>query len=219
MKKLLLVLSFISVFVLNGCLIEAFYVCSTLLTAKSAYNGYETITSLKSIKEGPPIFREYQVAYISIDVQPRKENSESVNHIMENVYCRTANAMSRESGSKLTFRPYDGEQVAACADALIIQVKENKPSMIGKIMSGDKIHASVKYIDKKSVRSVCEERYDIARDYQEMIGLMSMSAMLKMSKPTDVDQNSWIAVIKKLQDHQKKYPIVTAEEKEILSKG
>ena len=165
MKKLLLVLSFISVFVLNGCLIEAFYVCSTLLTAKSAYNGYETITSLKSIKEGPPIFREYQVAYISIDVQPRKENSESVNHIMENVYCRTANAMSRESGSKLTFRPYDGEQVAACADALIIQVKENKPSMIGKIMSGDKIHASVKYIDKKSVRSVCEERYDIARDY------------------------------------------------------
>ena len=221
MKKFgLLGLTLFAVLFLNGCLYETYWVVSTALTAKTAYNGYETISAMKNLKDKAPLMVHYEQAYVSMNVQPRKEKPDYVDYVSEQVYSRTINAMADEAGVRLICTPYKNAAIQNSPDAVIIQVEEKKPSFWGKIMSGHKIHARVTYIDKKTSKSLAEEDYDgVAGNYEDMIAIMTKAAFGKISGLTESQQGSWTAAIKGLADHKQRYPIITAAEKEVLQKG
>lgn len=207
----------ITFIVLNGCFMEILWVASTALSAKTAYNGYETLSSMKDVKDGSPAFNNYRRTFVSVDVQPRKDSPEVVNRMVETVYSRTLNDMARQHGLDLECKPYTQEALAASDNALVIQVREDKPSFWGRVMSGEKIHASVRYIDKKNAKVITEQNYNISRDYEAMIRLMATSAFLKLS--SSGRDPSWATTAGKFIKQDVDYPKLTEEEKNVLSRG
>lgn len=203
----------------TGCFMETLWVASTALSVKTAYNGYETLSSMKDVKDGSPAFKDYRKALVSVDVQPRKDNSEVVNRMVEKIYSRTLNDMARQYGLSLQCEPYSRKGLAESDDALVIQVREKKPSFWGKIMSGEKIHASIKYVDKKTAKVISEQNYKIARDYEAMIRLMTASALLRLGASENGRNPSWGAAAEKIVTQDKNYPNLTDEERAVLSRG
>jgi len=205
----------ISAFFLAGCLPSALL---PVMTAGTVYQGYESVSALKNVQGKDCFLKGYQKAFISADVQPRKENASAMNTAMERAYSRTVNAMARELGLELVCRPYDSSEVARAPDALIIQVEELKSSLLGKLASGGKMKISVKYIDRKTARCLDEEVFKISKDYQDVVGVVSLSSMLKMSGEKG-GSISTAGVIRALMENRNKYPVLTARERELLSKG
>lgn len=209
-----LVLSALS---LTGCLPTALL---PIMTAGSVYQGYETISALKNVKDKAPVFKQYTSAFVLADVQPKKEDSAKMNAAMESAYSRTVNEMARELGLALVCRPYNRSEVSHTSDALIIQVEEKKSSLLEKLASGGKMNISLKFIDKKTARCLDEENYRISRDYQDVVGVVSFSSMLKMKGEGDnADKMSSFDILKSIKENRNKYPIVTAQERDLFSKG
>ncbi|MFB3925867.1 MAG: hypothetical protein ACE14T_07405 [Syntrophales bacterium] len=214
------ILAVVSVFSINGCFAEALVAVQAVLTAKSVYQGYEDVTSSrKNVQDTTPVFNRYRVAFISVDVQPKKANPEDVNKTIVAVYCRTVNDMARKFGLNTICLAYDEKEVASRSDALVIQVEEIKPNLLGRMISGGKLYASVKYIDKKSAKFLSEEKYELARDYREMVRVAANSAMVKMCVSVGCGQKSSAEIARKRKGLGSEYPIITVKEKEILSEG
>jgi hypothetical protein len=220
MKTIARIIAVVMIFMaVTGCFMETLWVASTALSVKTAYNGYETLSSMKDVKDRSPAFHDYRKALVSVDVQPRKDNPEVVNRMVEKIYSRTLNDMVRQYGLSLQCEPYSRKGLDESDDALVIQVGEKKPSFWGKIMSGEKIHASIKYIDKKTAKVICEQNYKIARDYEAMIRLMTASALLRLGASENGRNPSWGATAEKIITQDKNYPNLTDEERAVLSRG
>ncbi len=218
MKKMALILLIIPTLLLNGCILPGALL--SLFTARSVYQGYESFSSLKDIKGKLPIFKDYRDAFVLIESQPRKYSPAEVNTAMQSTYSRTVNEMARELGLDLFCRPYNGPEVSNTQDALIIQVEEVKPSLFGKIVSGEKIHASVKFIDRRTAKCLDEETFNSSSTYKDLIGMVSFSTMLKMTENKyDAKKQTTPQILKSLMENRDKYPIMTAQEKSILSQG
>ena len=223
MKKYFIVVVFFAL-LLSGC--GAVQLVQSAVNARAAYQGYEAYSMMKTIKDKTPVFKSYQIVFVSVDVQPRKAGTAEVNAAMMDVYSRSINDMAKELGLAISCKPYSQAEVEAASDALIIQVAEVKTSKVGAIMSGENIHAKVTYIDKKSARALVEEEYNPLKNYEAMIGIMSSSAMVKMmnngvkESASDAEKKQWQdTVMKFVKEGSKKYPIVTSEEKKVLAKG
>jgi hypothetical protein len=217
--------------VLSGCQItQALQAVQSVNNARSGYQAYEAFSMAKSVKDKTPVFKDYRLAFVSADVQPRNNNADEVNKAMAEAYSRTINDMAKELGLSVVCKPYSQAEVETVPDALIIQIQEVKLSTVGKVMSGENIHATAKYIDKKSAKILVEEEFNPLKSYDAMIGIMSSSAMVKMlgngpttadgSKPSETEQKAWGEKAKKfINEKSSKYPIITPEEKLILAKG
>lgn len=222
---------FLVVVSLQGCgalgLIQA---VQTANSVRSGYQGYESVSMMKSVKDKTPVFKDYQVAYVSVDVQPRKVDSAVMDNAMAEAYSRSITDMAKELGLNVICKPYNQSEVEATSDALVIQVAEVNTAGVTRVMSGENIHAAVKYIDKKSAKILAEEDYKPLQGYGNFIGIMTSSAMVKMmgngprtadgSAPSEADQKAWADKVTKFANEtSNKYPILTDEEKEMFSQG
>lgn len=203
----------------TGCFMETLWVASTALSVKTAYNGYETLSSMKDVKDGCPAFGNYGKIFVSADVQPRRDDPELVNRTVEEVYSRTLNGMARQHGLSMQCEPYSRKGLAESGDALVIQVREKKPSFWGKIMSGEKIHASIRYVDKITAKVIAEQDCKAARDYEAMIRLMAASALLKIGALKNGRNPSWSATLEEVVKQDKNLQNLTDEERAVLSRG
>lgn len=201
---------FFSAVFLNGCVPSALL---PVMTAGSVYQGYESISALKNVKAKEPVFKRYRNAFVLADVQPKKGDSSKMNAAIERAYSRTINEMAREMGLDLVCQPYDESAVSANPDALIIQVEEIKSTLLGKLASGGKINISAKFIDKKTARCLDEENYKVSKNYHQVLGVISISSMLKMNGNNKTNSG----ILKRIMENRNKYPIVTAREKDLLS--
>ena len=229
MKSVYFATSMILLAVLSGCsVIQLVQTVQGVNNARSGYQVYEAGSSIKAIKDHTPVFKDYQVAFISVDVQPRKADAAQMKAALEAAYDRSVNDMAQRLGLSVACFPYDQAKVESATDALVIQVTEVKGSTLTTIMSGENIHATVKYIDKKTARVLAEEEFKPLKGYDNMIGIMTISAMAKLmgngpastggSAPSEADQKAWNDKVMKMSNEQK-YPIVTPEEKAIIEKG
>ncbi len=228
MKRISLLVVLPVAFLLGGC--SALQIAQGAMNARSAYQGYEAASMMKTVKDKTPVFKSYQAAYVSVEVQPRKGSADQVGNAMAKAYSRSINGMAKELGLPVICKPYGQAEVEAAPDALIIQITEVRPSTIGTVMSGENIHATVKYIDKKSARLLVEEEYNPLKGYDAMVGIMSSSAMVKMmgngpatadgSKPSEAEQKAWAEKVNKfVKEDSSKYPLLTPEERVLLAKG
>lgn len=197
---------------LNGCVLS---VLMPVMTAGSVYQGYESISAIKNVKDKEPVFEKYRNVLVLVDVQPKTGEAAKMNAAMERAYSRTINEMAGELGLNFVCRPYDEAEVSDNQDALVIQIEELKSSLLEKLASGGKINISAKFIDKKTARCLKEENYRISKSYQEVLGVISFGSMVKMNgkKKSNAD------IMKSIIENRNKYPIMTAQEKSILSQG
>jgi len=195
---------------------------------RAGYQGVESIATIKSVKDKTPVFRNYNSAFVMVDVQPRGGSAIEINRTIETVYSRTVNDLAADFDMRLTCKPYTQVDVEALDSALIIQVYEEKRSTIGKLLAGENIHALVRYIDKKSAQVLAEEELNSQNNYEVMISLMSTSAMLKIigngpaasdRNVSETEQKTWAEKVKAITNGKKKYPMLLPSEKEILAKG
>ena len=215
MKKILkCLLALLAVTLINGCFLEAYWVASTALTAKSAYNVCESIRVRKHVNDRTSLSQHYRKIFVSINVQPKQGSPEAVNRICERVYSQTINEMAKESGVDLVSIPHDAVAMQSQTDAVVIQVEEKAPSLWKRIVSEKKIHATVDYIDKRTAKSFARENYDgVAGNYEEMIDLITRRTFLKIARP-GLKQESWLDAIRRLGTEIRL--VETLSEKEVL---
>ncbi len=202
----------------------------TANNARSGYQGYEALSMMKSIKDKTPVFKDYQIAFVSVEVKPRKADANAMDKAMAEAYSRSISDMAKELGLNVVCKPYVQAEVEATPDALVIQVEEVATSTLTTVMSGENIHATVKYIDKKSAKLLVEEEYKPLKGYGNMIGIMTASAMIKMmgngpaatngAAASEAEQKAWANKVSNFaSEKSKKYPILTDEEKTLFAQG
>ncbi len=148
---------------------------------------------------------------------------------MSDAYSRSITDMAKELGLAVVCKPYVQAEVESVPDALVIQVEEVPVSTVTALLSGENIHAKVRYIDKKTASLLVEEEYKPIKGYGDMIGIMTSSAMVKMMgngpaangrTASEAEQKAWAEKVSKFANEKsKKYSILTDEEKALLAQG
>ncbi len=212
-KTILAALVLYGLMFLNGC--APLMIASSALTAKSAYEGYETVTSIKNVNEKSPALGDYQNVFISFDVQPRNGKREELNRLLESIYVRNIKEIAAGNGWKVNCKAHDLRMLASGKDALIIQVREQKPSFWNRLVSGDKVHTSIDYIDRKSSMVIIGQA-DVSKNYEELMRRLVLAAVAKLN-PGKNNRTAWSAAVAYFRDHDQS--LMTEQERLILRKG
>lgn len=211
---------------LSGCLTTAVQTVQGIQSMRAGYQGYETFSMVKKIKDKTPVFKEYNVAFIDVEIQPRKGDAGQIASAIKEAYSRSITDMAKDLNMPVVCKPYDMVAVGEAQDALIIQIEEVKTGAITSFMSGENLHVRARYIDKKTAKVLTEEEHKPLKSYGHMLHTLTVSAMMKLigpgpdEKASETEKKEWSAKIQDFfNNNSAKYPVVTAEEKKVLGEG
>ncbi|SNR73673.1 hypothetical protein [Desulfurobacterium atlanticum] len=183
MRKLV-VLTAVSAVMFSSC-VGAVQEAVALYDSASALNkGYHSYKMVKSLKNAPPIFKDYDCVKVQTLIIPAEAGKAKE---LRDAFIDNFKYIVREylKAAKLdNITVCDTDNCTCKGKTLVVQFLENgySPNLFNRITIGGMLRGKLRYIDSESGKVLREENMEVAKDYKTLLQEIAMSVSTKAAQ-------------------------------------